>query len=79
MTPAHRSPNMGRTIVVTLGLSVVSAILIYFLVEMSYPLKPLEIALGGSTFRVRDIVFVLLCLLVPVRLHFLLRKYRQTS
>ena len=70
---------MGRTFVATLGLSVLSAIFVYFIVEMSYPLKPLEIALGGSTFLVRDIVFVLLCLFVAVRLCFVLRKYRQTS
>jgi hypothetical protein len=62
-----------------LGLGVVIAILVYFIVEMLYPLKPLEIALGGSTFRVRDIVFVLLCLTLLVRLYFVLRKYRQTS
>ena len=70
---------MRHTAVVMLGLGVVTAILVYFIVEMLYPLKPLEIALGGSTFRVRDIVFVLLCLTLLVRLYFVLRKYRQTS
>jgi hypothetical protein len=70
---------MRHTAVVMLGLGVVIAILVYFIVEMLYPLKPLEIALGGSTFRVRDIVFVLLCLTLLVRLYFVLRKYRQTS
>ena len=79
MAPSHRSPNMGRTVVVTLGLWVVIAIPVYFIIEMSYPLKPLEIALGGSTFLVRDIAFVLLCLFFAVRLCFLLMKYRQTS
>jgi hypothetical protein len=47
---------MRHTAVVMLGLGVVIAILVYFIVEMLYPLKPLEIALGGSSFRVRDIV-----------------------
>ena len=70
---------MRHTAVVMLGLGIVIAILVYFIVEMLYPLKPLEIALGGSTFRVRDIVFVLLCLTLLVRLYFVLRKYRQTS
>jgi hypothetical protein len=70
---------MRHTAVVMLGLGVVIAILVYFIVEMLYQLKPLEIALGGSTFRVRDIVFVLLCLTLLVRLYFVLRKYRQTS
>ena len=70
---------MRHTAVVMLGLGVVIAILVYFIVEMLYPLKPLEIALGGSTFRARDIVFVLLCLTLLVRLYFVLRKYRQTS
>jgi hypothetical protein len=70
---------MRHTAVVMLGFGVVTAILVYFIVEMLYPLKPLEIALGGSTFRVRDIVFVLLCLTLLVRLYFVLRKYRQTS
>ncbi len=70
---------MRHTAVVMLGLGVVIAILVYFIVEMLYPLKPLEIALGGSTFRVRDIVFVLLCLTLLVRLYFVLRKHRQTS
>ena len=70
---------MRHTAVVMLGLGVVIAILVYFIVEMLYPLKPLEIALGGSSFRVRDIVFVLLCLTLLVRLYFVLRKYRQTS
>jgi hypothetical protein len=70
---------MRHTAVVMLGLGVVIAILVYFIVEMLYPLKPLEIALGGSSFRVRDIVFVLLCLTLLVRLYFVLRKGRQTS
>jgi hypothetical protein len=70
---------MRHTAVVMLGFGVVTAILVYFIVEMLYPLKPLEIALGGSTFRVRDIVFVLLCLTLLVRLYFVLRKNRQTS
>jgi hypothetical protein len=70
---------MRHTAVVMLGLGVVIAILVYFIVEMLYPLKPLEIALGGSSFRVRDIVFVLLCLTLLFRLYFVLRKYRQTS
>ena len=70
---------MRHTAVVMLGLGIVIAILVYFIVEMLYPLKPLEIALGGSTFRVRDIVFVLLCLTLLVRLYFVLRKDRQTS
>ena len=70
---------MRHTAVVMLGLGVVIAILVYFIVEMLYPLKPLEIALGDSTFRVRDIVFVLLCLTLLVRLYFVLRKHRQTS
>ena len=70
---------MRHTAVVMLGLGVVIAILVYFIVEMAYPLKPLEIALGGSTFRVRDIVFVLLCLTLLARLYFVLRKHRQTS
>jgi hypothetical protein len=70
---------MRHTAVVMLGLGVVIAILVYFIVEMLYPLKPLEIALGGSTSRARDIVFVLLCLTLLVRLYFVLRKGRQTS
>jgi hypothetical protein len=63
-----------KHILVNLGLWIVIAILLYFLVEMFHPLKPLEITVGDLIIPARNIVFVMLVIFISIRLCFVLRK-----
>ena len=63
-----------RTILVNAALWVVIAILLYFMVEMFSGWKPLKIPVGDLTIPIRNIIFFMLSIFMPVRLYFLLRK-----
>jgi small neutral amino acid transporter SnatA (MarC family) len=75
--PLRRS-TINNLVVWTLS-AIVFAILCYFIVEMAYPLQPLEISIGGWTIGGATIVFLLLSAFIAVRLYFVMRRPQQTG